>query len=107
MTIDKSQFEPGTAEWMELAFSPSLEPVEVAMENILIAVDRKGEGLILDADEGFYQHDVLTELFACDNGIDIPRGTKPGIYRLENCGIYGEPEYDVTIKGTLVPLWVS
>ena len=70
---------------------------------VLIGVDRQGEGLILDASPDFYAADLITELFACDNGIVIPTGTKPGLYVLRDIRVIGGVD-DCDIKGNLVPL---
>lgn len=68
------------------------------LEWILVAVDRHGDGLIIDASPDFYKVDLITELFACDNGLTQPKGLAVGLYRVTNVRVWADDE-DVDIKG--------
>lgn len=75
--------------------APNPEP-DYPTDWILLAVDRQGEPLVLDAADGFYRYELLTELYACDNGIYHEKGLKPGLYKMTACRVvpdsYGDPE---------------
>lgn len=77
---------------------------EFATDWILLAVDRHGEAFVMDADEGFWRYDLLTELWACDNQIDYPSGLEPGVYMMTDIVIAPGFDGDPTFKGKLQPL---
>lgn len=76
----------------------------LATDWILLAVDRHGEAFVLDADEGFWHVDLLTELWACDNQIDYPSGLEAGLYLMTNIVIAPDFDGDPTFKGSFQPL---
>ena len=75
-----------------------------ATDWILLSVDRHGEAFVMDADEGFWRVDLLTELFACDNQIDYPSGLGSGLYLMTNIVIAPDCVGDPTFKGDFLPL---
>jgi hypothetical protein len=72
---------------------------DFATDWILLAVDRHGEAFVLDADEGFWSVDLLTELWACDNQIDYPSGLEAGLYLMTDIVIAPDFDGDPTFKG--------
>lgn len=61
---------------------------------ILLGVDRHGEPMVLDAAPDFYAVDLITELYACDNGIVYEKGLKPGLYKMTECRVRNnDPDY--------------
>ncbi len=80
--------------------------IKFSTDWILLAVDHNNEAFVLDADEGFWRYDLLTEHWACDNGIDFPAGLQPGLYRLNAVIITPDSIGDPTFKGTLQALHV-
>ena len=77
---------------------------DFATDWILLAVDRHGEAFVMDADEGFWRHDLLTELWACDNRIDYPSGLEAGVYLMTDIVIAPDFDGDPTFKGSFQPL---
>lgn len=101
MQVDKESLE--SLESLFVAANP--DPAsDLKLDWILIAVDRRGEGLILDASPDFYSVDLITELYACDNGITVPKGINPGLYLMQDIIVIGG-EDDCDIKGSWTTLY--
>ena len=57
---------------------------------IIVAMDRHGEGWIMDAASGFDACDLLPNgNMCCDNGVAVPDGKPVGLYRLDNVRVGG------------------
>src|SRR3954462_15990259 len=70
---------------------------------IIVAVDRYGDGWIMDAAQGFYDTDVFIGSIADDNGIAVPPGTGVGIYRMTDVDLdWREDEDSREVLGPLI-----
>lgn len=92
----------------DLAFEAAAEPhEELSLDWIVLGVDRKGEAYVMDADSGFYRVDLLPEFWACDNGIEYPKGLAAGLYLMSPVHIRTDFDGDPTFNGTIEPLCIA
>ncbi len=63
-----------------------LEP-GVTNEWIILAITDHWQGLVIDADAGFFTSEMITSPFAADCGIQYPQNLEPGVYLMKNLNL--------------------